>query len=124
MIENRRKWQDEAPQDMKYPTRTLNDEQGVDTMIYDEKGILYYRCPKNYEVRELTYNGIEKNRGTLKYLCPMFNTSVEFKGTAQCHRSGGASADSKQRIVRVKFDKNKLRIFGVLPRNTNKWKRL
>ena len=41
-----------------------------------------------------------------------------------CHRLGGVRQDAKRRIVRIRINEDKLRIFSVLPRHTYRWKRL
>ena len=68
--------------------------------------------------------GLERNRGTQKFHCPVSGTGEVCKGREECHRLGGVRQDAKRRIVRIRINKEKLRTFAALLRHTYRWKRL
>ena len=45
VIDVRRMWHEEAVDGLRHPTRSLNEDR-VDTMIHDEVGTLYCKCPQ------------------------------------------------------------------------------
>ena len=121
-IDVRRMWQEEAVDGLRYPTRSLNEDR-VDTMIHDEVGTLYCKCPETGKVRQMSYYGLERKRGTQKFHCPVSDTGEVCAGREECHRLGGVRQDAKRRIVRIKINEDKLRTFAALPRHTYRWKR-
>ena len=70
------------------------------------------------------YYGLERKRATQKFHCPVSGTGEGCAGREECHRLGGVRQDAKRRIVRIKINEDKLRIFAALPRHTYRWKRL
>ena len=101
-IDVRRMWQEEAVDGLRYPTRSLNEDR-VDTMIHDEVGTLYCKCPETGKVRQMSYYGLERKRGTQKFHCPVSDTGEVCAGREECHRLGGVRQDAKRRIVRIKI---------------------
>ena len=93
-------------------------------MIHDEVGTLYCKCPETGKVRQMSYYGLERKRGTQKFHCPVSDTGEVCAGREECHRLGGVRQDAKRRIVRIKINEDKLRtICGVAVDHTYRWKR-
>ena len=122
-IDVRRMWQEAAVEEgFRHPTRSLVEGR-IDTMFHDEVGTLYCKCPKSGKVRQMSYYGLERKRGTQKFHCPVSGIDEVCAGREQCHRLGGVRQDAKRRIVRIKINENKLRTFAALPKHTYLWKR-
>ena len=79
---------------------------------HDYKGTIFCHCPKSGEMRKMVYSGFEKERGTLKYLCPALQYGIECKGVSQCEVRKG---------IRVSIEENR-RIFTPVARSSYKWK--
>ena len=62
-IDVRRMWQEEAVEGLRHSTRPLYEGR-FDTMIHDEAGTLYCKCPESGKVRQMSYYGLEGKRGT------------------------------------------------------------
>ena len=82
------------------------------------QGMLYCKCPESSKVRQMSYYGLERKRGTQKFHCPVSGTGEE------CHRLCRVRQDAKRRIVLIKINEDKLRTFAASPKNTYRWKRL
>ena len=121
-IDVRRMWQEEPVEGLRHPTRPLNEGR-FDTMFHDEVGKLYCKCPETSKVRQMSYYGLERKRGTQKFHCPVSGTGEMCAGRQECHRLGGVRQDAKRRIVRIKINEDKLRTFAALPKHTYRWKR-
>lgn len=81
---------------------------------YNNKGEIYCYDPKMGERHVMQYEGFEKDRGTLRYGCPVKN-GARCKGCSECpyaHRS-----------VRIRMDEDRRR-FTPVSRSSYKWKRL
>ena len=52
-------------------------------MTFNHKGTVFCHCLKTGEIREMAYNGFEKDRKTLKYMCPALAYGLECKGAAE-----------------------------------------
>ena len=65
----------------------------------------------------MSYYGLERKRATQKYHCPVSGTGEVCAGGEQCHRLGGVRQEAKRRIVRIKINEDKLRIFAALPQH-------
>jgi len=98
-------------------TRALYDDV-KENVLYDEDGLVSCVCPDTGEVRDMTYWGHEKDRGTLKYRCPARVYGVSCSGIQECPRAQG----SYGKIVRIKIEESQ-RIFVPLPRTSYAWKR-
>ena len=125
LIDTRNLW-DEVnldPDQLKVPTRPL-DANVFDTMLRTECGDLYCRCPESGSIRSMHYQGYEKKRGTLKWVCPAAAFEFDCEGRAECYRLGEVAAGAKSRVVRTKVDTDNLRQHPALPPSTLKWKRL
>ena len=62
-------------------TRLLGDKENV---VYDYKGAVYCHCPVTGVEREMTNGGFEKDRNTLKKLCPAKQYGLTCEGQDQC----------------------------------------
>jgi hypothetical protein len=95
----------------------LLDEDKVDNVVYDEAGQVYCYCPRTGEQRELTFQGFEKDRQSLKYRCPAAAYGFQCRGRGQC----GSKPDSDYgRIVRISLEKDR-RIFTPIARSSYAW---
>src|SRR5690625_737194 len=91
-------------------TRLLAD---YDQVTYDYKGTVYCHCPLTGIQRKMTNGGFEKDRETLKRLCPARQYGVICKGAAECSVKQG---------IRIPLEENR-RLFTPINRASYKWKR-
>ena len=104
VIDLRNMWKD------KDETRLFKQYSNV---THDYKGTIYCHCPLTGTEREMVNGGFEKDRNTLKKLCP----AVQYGIT--CH---GASECSVKQGIRISLHENR-RIFTPIDRASYKWKR-
>lgn len=91
-------------------TRLLN---GKDNVVYNYKGNVYCVCPETGKQREMCNGGFEKDRNTLKKLCPAKQYGIECKGQAQCAVAQG---------LRIPLSEDR-RIFTPMDRTSYKWEK-
>jgi hypothetical protein len=106
VIDIRRMWRDKETK--------LLDAGCADNIVYDEVGTVYCICPETGEQRPMSYGGFEKNRMTLKYLCPTKAYGLTCQGRAQCEHA------MKSERVLMEIDR---RIFTPVARSSYVWKR-
>lgn len=94
-------------------TRLLVSKE-IENVTYDYQGVVYCHCPSTGEVRKMAYGGFEKDRHSLKFLCPALHYGIECKGAPNC---------PVKKHLRIPFREN-YRIFTPVARSTHKWKRL
>lgn len=125
VIDNRNMWQDDNPHpdQLRIPTRALYDDPD-ETILYDEHGRHYCRCPESGEIRRMCYQGRESSRGTIKWTCPAAAYDLTCEGRQQCYQAAGLKDGARTRVVRDKIDMDHLRNHGPLPQGTCKWKRI
>ena len=104
VIDIRNMWRDEDK------TRLLMDKKNV---VYNYKGNVFCYCPKTGVCREMANGGFEKDRGTLKKICPAKRYGIECKGHEECPVIQG---------IRIPMSKDR-RIFTPIDRASYKWKR-
>ena len=95
-------------------TRLLKNEN-IKNITYDYKGTVFCHCPETGTVRPLSYGGFEKNRETLKYLCPALALGIECKGATKC--------PIYNKAIRISLEEDR-RIFTPVPRSSYKWQTL
>jgi len=103
-------WKDQETQ--------LLEESKVDNVVYDESGQVYCHCPRTGERRELTYQGFEKDRQSLKYRCPAAASGFQCLGRSEC---GPRPHSDYGRIVRISLEKDR-QIFTPIARSSYAWK--
>ncbi len=86
---------------------------GQTNVTYNYKGNVYCYCPKTGKEREMSNGGFEKDRNTIKKLCPAKQYGIECKGLAQCPVKQG---------IRIPLYLDR-RIFTPIDRASYKWKR-
>lgn len=91
-------------------TRLLGDKENV---AYDYKGTVYCFCPETGIQREMSNGGFEKDRNTLKKLCPAKQYGIDCKGQAQCPVAQG---------IRIPLSADR-RIFTPIDRASYKWEK-
>lgn len=91
-------------------TRILRDLENV---TYNYKGNVYCHCPVTGTEREMVCGGFEKDRNTLKKLCPSKQYGITCKGQAECPVNHG---------IRIPLSEDR-RIFTPIDRASYKWKR-
>ena len=91
-------------------TRLLSGKTNV---VYNYKGNVYCVCPVTGTQREMACGGFEKDRNTLKKLCPAKQYGIECKGQAQCPVAQG---------IRIPLSEDR-RIFTPIDRASYKWER-
>ena len=87
--------------------------KGKENAVYNYKGNVYCYCPETGTRREMTCGGFEKDRNTLKKLCPAKQYGFQCKGQAQCPIAQG---------IRVPLSEDR-RIFTPIDRSSYKWER-
>ncbi len=124
VIDTRNLWQEKNldPDQLQVPTRSL-DESVCDSILRTECGGLYCKCPQSGEIRPMSYQGRESQRGTLKWACPAATYGFNCEGQEQCYGDASVSADAKSRVVRTKVKVEHLRQYPPLPPCSDKWKR-
>src|SRR5690625_16972 len=91
-------------------TRILDPYTNV---TYDYKGTVYCHCPLTGKARDMANGGFEKNRHTLKKLCPAIQYGITCKGMTECPVKQG---------IRIPLKEDR-RIFTPIDRARYKWKR-
>ena len=91
-------------------TRVLTGKENV---AYDYRGHVYCFCPATGTQREMACGGFEKDRNTLKKLCPAKQYGIECKGQAQCPVAQG---------IRIPLSEDR-RIFTPIDRASYKWEK-
>jgi len=92
------------------PTRLVS---GTRNVVYDYKGTVSCVCMSTAEQREMAFGGFEKDRGTLKYLCPACHYGIDCPDKGQCHVN---------KHVRIKLDEDR-RVFTPMARSSYAWER-
>ena len=125
LIVTRNLWQEDHldADQLKAPTRPLHSDV-YDTMLRTECGDLDCRCPESGHIRLMHYQGHERQRGTLKWVCPAAAFEVGCRGRAECYRLGRVRDGARSRVARTKVDVDNLRQRPSLPPSSRKWKRL
>lgn len=88
--------------------------EGKENVVYDYKGTVYCICPETGKQREMVHGGFEKDRNTLKKLCPARQYGIECKGQARCPVAQG---------IRIPLSEDR-RIFTPIDRASYKWKKV
>jgi len=105
VIDIRNMWRDEDK------TRVL---EGKENVVYDYKGTVFCVCPETGVQREMAGGGFEKDRNTLKKLCPAKQYGTACKGEAKCPVAQG---------IRIPLTEDR-RIFTPIDRSSYKWERM
>lgn len=103
-------------------TRSLYPER-CDTIIYNEKGRVRCVCPLSGNIRDMTFQGFEKDRKALKYRCPAMANNLTCEGQKKCHHFGGINSTNYGRVIRIYLEQNDRRIFTPTPHGTASWNR-
>jgi len=86
---------------------------GRTNVTYNYQGNVYCYCPKTNSRREMANGGFEKDRNTLKKLCPASHYGIICKGQALCKVAQG---------LRIPLAEDR-RIFTPIDRASYKWKK-
>ena len=86
---------------------------GTRNVVYDYKGSVSCVCMSTGEQRQMAYGGFEKDRNTLKYLCPARHYGTECPAKGQC---------AVKSCVRIKLDEDR-RVFTPIARSSYAWER-
>lgn len=87
--------------------------EGKSNVVYNYKGNVYCYCPETNTSREMACGGFEKDRNTLKKLCPAKQYGIECKGQEVCPVKQG---------IRIALETDR-RIFTPIDRASYKWER-
>jgi len=87
---------------------------GTRNVVYNYKGEVFCCCMKTGELHVMAYGGFEKDRGTLKYLCPARHYGMECVSCGNCAVHGA---------VRIKLEEER-RVFTPLARSSYVFERL
>jgi hypothetical protein len=107
IIDIRNMWKDKE-------SRTLRAKR-VQNVTYDYKGTVFCHCFETGEIRRMAYGGFEKERQSLKYLCPALHYGLVCKGASKC--------PLYMKSIRIPLKEDR-RIFTPVPRSSYKWKGL
>ena len=94
-------------------TRQLN-EYAADTLLYDYRGNIYCYCTATHAYQPMAFKGYEKERRSLKYLCP-----VKAWGMT-CHSQSACPHFMKS--IRIPISRDR-RLFTPIARSSYKWQR-
>ena len=86
---------------------------GFEDVVYNYKGNVYCYCEKTLEKREMSVGGFEKDRDTLKKLCPAKQYGFCCKSVDTCKAKQG---------IRISLDTDR-RIFTPIDRASLKWEK-
>lgn len=92
-------------------TRQLSGKKNV---VYNYKGNVYCYCLDTGKRREMCNGGFEKDRNTLKKICPAKQYGFKCKCIDKCPAAKG---------IRIPLEENR-RIFTPIDRSSYKWKRM
>lgn len=87
--------------------------EGRGNVVYDYKGTVSCVCPETGKQREMCNGGFEKDRNTLKKLCPAKQMGIQCEGQAQCPVAQG---------IRIPLSEDR-RIFTPIDRASYKWEK-
>ena len=74
-----------------------------DTMLRTECGGVNCRCPDSGRFRPMHYQGYEKKRGTLEWVCPVAAFEFDCQGRSECYLLGEVAAGAKSRVCEQKW---------------------
>ena len=113
LIENRSLWKTDHE-------RMLDGHDGTSNVVYDEAGTLFcYDKVSDPPVRhKMSYIGLEKKRGTLKYRCPAMHEGWTCPSQNRCNEGLRYG-----KCARIKREQD-LRRFPPIPRATKQFERL
>lgn len=86
---------------------------GRENVVYDYKGAVSCVCPETGKQREMCNGGFEKDRNTLKKLCPAKQMGIQCEGAAQCPVAQG---------IRIPLSVDH-RVFTPIDRASYKWEK-
>jgi len=86
---------------------------GTRNVVYDYKGTVSCVCMSTGEQHEMAYGGFEKDRDTLKYLCPACHYGIGCPDKGNCHVN---------KCVRIKLEEDR-RVFTPMARSSYAWER-
>jgi hypothetical protein len=87
--------------------------EGRENVVHDYKGTVSCVCPETGKQREMCNGGFEKDRNTLKKLCPAKQMGIQCKGVAQCPVVQG---------IRIALSVDR-RVFTPIDRASYKWEK-
>ena len=86
---------------------------GKENIVYNYKGEVFCVCPATGDQREMAYGGFEKDRETLKYICPAQAYGISCAGCKKC---------PVKRSIRIDINLDR-RIFTPIARSSYAWQR-
>ncbi len=87
---------------------------GETNVTFDFKGEVTCHCPKSGDERKMAFGGFEKDRSTLKYVCPVQAYGASCLGCTDC---------PIKHSIRINMSTDR-RVFTPVARSTYKWKDL
>jgi hypothetical protein len=88
-------------------TKVVSEQTNV---VYNYKGAVFCVCPETGKEREMVNGGFEKDRNTLKKLCPAKAYGITCKGQKQCPVAQG---------IRIRLEEDR-RVFTPIDRSSRK----
>ena len=90
------------------------DDLSINNVTYNYSGEIFCHCPVTGEIKTMAFGGFEKDRETLKYLCPAKHYGTECKGCNKCPVKSS---------LRISIEEDR-RVFTPVARSSYKWKEL
>jgi transposase len=87
---------------------------GKENIVYNYKGDVFCVCLVSGVQRMMAYGGFEKDRGTLKYICPAKSYGITCAGCKKC---------PVRKSIRIDIDIDR-RVFTPIARSSYTWKRM
>lgn len=117
MIDIRNCWKkegDEADLGEGEPNCRQLSPYDADNIVYDYQGNVYCICLKTMKHQAMAYGGYEKDRESLKYICPVKVYGMNCQCQTECRHCN--------KSIRIKLSVNP-RIFTSVARSSYKWAR-
>jgi len=87
--------------------------EGRTNVVYDYRGTVFCYCPETNTKRKMANGGFEKDRNTLKKICPAKQYGITCQGQGTCPVVQG---------LRIRLDEDR-RIFTPIDRTSYKWEK-
>lgn len=126
LIDIRELWSEEKQMPDYDPTKPITralDPNRADNITHTEKGEVFCVCPVTQEQRDLSFQGFEADRNTLKYRCPAAANGLDCAGRETCYKNADINVGDFGRIIRIDINEQNRRIFTPTPFGSPSWNR-
>jgi len=117
VIDIRNTWREAGNESLRIPGQPVTRQlypYDADNIVYDIRGNVYCYCFKTHKHQSMAFGGYDKERESLKYICPVKAYGMSCHCQTECpHRKGS---------IRIPLSVNR-RIFTPIARSSYKWER-